>query len=100
MVYFVRTDSDWSLVFNTLKEAERCFENWKDEYMSDGVSLDDSFIEIHQAEGRDDEDIDNSKVIKRVEVIVDEQQYKDLGTPEENGMEFQFWAKWQEVELN
>lgn len=99
MIYFVRTDKDWSLKFATLKEAERCFESWKDDYMSEGVCLNDSFVEIHEAKSNEDEDLDNSKVIKRVEVVVDEQQYKDLGTPEENGMEFQFWAKWQEIEV-
>jgi hypothetical protein len=99
MVYFVRSDRDWSLIFNTLKEAEKCFESWKDDYMSEGVSLDDSFVEIHEVKSKDDEDIDNSKVIKRVEVTVDEQQYKDFGNPKDQGMDFEFWAKWQEVKV-
>lgn len=97
MIYFVRTDSDWSLTFNTLKEAEKCFEDWKDDYMSEGVSLDDSFVELHEAKSKDDEDVDNSKVIKRVEVVVDEQKHKEAGSPKDNGMDFEFWAKWQEV---
>lgn len=97
MIYFVRTDSDWSLIFNTLNEAEKCFEDWKDDYMSEGVSLDDSFVEIHEAKSKDDEDVDNSKVIKRVEVVVDEQKHKEIGYPKDNGIDFTFWAKWQEV---
>lgn len=97
MIYFVRTDKDWSLKFATLEEAERCFESWKDDYMSEGVSLDDSFVEIHEAKSNEDEDLDNSKVIKRVIVEVDEQQHEDFGDPKDQGMDFTFWAKWKEV---
>lgn len=99
MVYFVRTDNDWSLMFNTLREAEKCFEEWKDDYMAEGVSLDDSFVEIYEANSKKDGDIDNARVIRRVEAAVDEQQHNSLGAPQDNGMDFQFWAKWQEVNV-
>lgn len=99
MVYFVRTDSDWSSIYKTLQEAEQCFERWKDNYMSEGVSLDDSYVELYEAFSQEDEDVDDAKLIKRVEVIVDEEQHRELGNPKDHGMDFTFWAKWQEVEV-
>lgn len=98
MMYFIVSDSDWSDRFNDLEEAKRLMESWKENYLCDGVSLDDSYIELREADDSYDPDLDNSIVLKRFEVVVDEQQHKDLGTPEENGMDFAFWAKWQEVQ--
>lgn len=96
MRFFVSDDKgNYSLIFNTVSEAEKCFEEWKDDAMSEGVTLDDSYIELHQFEVDEEDAI----VIKRVVPEVDLEKNKELGTPEENEMDFQFWAKWKEVNV-
>lgn len=96
MKYFVRTDSDFSLTFNTLREADNCFDSWKDSYMSEGVNMDESFVELRKYEESVEDYIEESKLIKRIVPVIDEQQYKDFGEPKDNGMDFKYWAKWQE----
>lgn len=98
MVYFVVTDHDWSKNFQNIGDAKKLMESWKDSYMGEGVS-EDSFIELREADTSYEPDIDNARILQRFEVVEDEQQLKDFGTPEENGMDFAWWAKWQEVNV-
>lgn len=100
MVYIVRTEEGDVRTVTGLREAEKCFEEIKNTSMSNVVSFDDSFVELYEAKSETDEDIDNAVLLKRVVPVVDEKQYKEFGTPEENGMDFQYWAKWKEEKIN
>lgn len=90
--YMVITDRDSSAPLLTLDQAERVFESWKDDYMSDGVCADESYVEIVES----DDDFEDHKVIKRVIAVIDHDR-TELRTPREEGFDWDYWAKWQEV---
>ena len=93
-MYRVDTDTWSSNEFTSRDKAEIAYELYKNNKLASGVDF-DSYVELIFS----DDDFDNYIVLKRAEIVEDEQQYKDVGTPEENGMEFQFWAKWKEVTM-
>lgn len=90
--YRVNSENDFWIT-DSLTEAERVFERWKDDYMSEGVVADESFVSIESSEDDFEETI---VIIKKVIAVVDEDRH-ELGTPEEEGFEWDYWAKWQEV---
>lgn len=87
-MYRVDTNTWSSGEYSDKERAEEIFEQYKDIKMGDGVDY-DSYVELVS--------LDEESVLKRVEIEEDIQKFKELGTPEENGMDFQFWAKWKEV---
>jgi hypothetical protein len=90
--YRVHTENDLSLEYDSLEQAEKVFERWKDNLMVDGVTAYESYVEL--AESADD--FDDYKVIKKVIAVVDDDR-TELGTPREEGFDWDYWAKWQEV---
>ncbi|HEY2495106.1 MAG TPA: hypothetical protein VGI33_19625 [Paenibacillus sp.] len=79
--YRVQTDKDSSAPLLTLDQAERVFERWKDDYSSDGVQADESFVEIVES----DDDFEDYKVIKKVIAVIDHDR-TELRTPREEGL--------------
>lgn len=90
--YRVLTDRDY-VELDSLEKAKNVYENWKDNYMSDGVVADESFVELTVTE----DDYETEQTIEKVIAVVDEEQFNDFGHPSEQGMEWDYWAKWQVV---
>lgn len=88
----VHTEMDCSFELNTLEEAEKTFERWKDNLMGDGVTAGESYVEI----AKSDDDFEDYKVIKKVIAAVDHDR-TELGTPREEGCDWDYWAKWEDV---
>ncbi|EFV74454.1 hypothetical protein [Cytobacillus oceanisediminis] len=89
--YRVLTENDFWETYS-LSKAERVFENWKDDYMSEGVVAGESFVELEVSE----DDFETTTSIKKVIAVVDEDRH-ELGTPREEGFDWDYWAKWEEV---
>jgi hypothetical protein len=81
--------------FEDLKEAEKYYEFWKDELMADGVVAGETFVEITES----DDDFETENIIRKVVAVVDNDRH-ELGTPREEGFEWDYWAKWQDVTDN
>ncbi|ADO59936.2 hypothetical protein PPSC2_28500 (plasmid) [Paenibacillus polymyxa SC2] len=90
--YRVQTDKNSSAPLLTLEQAEGVFERWKDDYMSDTVIADESYVEIIES----DDDFEDYLVIKKVIAVIDNDR-TELQTPREEGFDWDYWAKWQEV---
>ncbi|TCK01358.1 UNVERIFIED_ORG: hypothetical protein BDK47_11649 [Anoxybacillus amylolyticus] len=90
--YRVRTEMEYSMELNTLEEAEKVFNTWKEDLMAEGVVIDETFVEIIESEN----DFDDYRVIRKVIAVIDHDRY-ELGTPREEGFDWDYWAKWQEV---
>lgn len=90
--YRVHSEFNCSDEFETLEQAQAIFEQYRDELMSEGVSENDSYVEIAESE----DDFGNYKVIKKVVAVRDHERMA-VSTPEEEGFTWVFWAKWQEV---
>ena len=90
--YQVHTDQDCSATLQTLEQAERVFERWKDDYMSDGVVAHESSVKIAESE----DDFEDYTVIKEVIAVIDHDR-TELRTPREEGFDWDYWAKWQLV---
>lgn len=60
--------------------------------MLEGVQAYQSYVEIVESEN----DFEDYKVIKKVLAVVDDDR-AELGTPREEGVDFDYWAKWEEV---
>ncbi len=93
--YRVHTDIDCSIEFESLEEAEKTYERWKDGLMADGVTAGDTYVEIVKS----NDDFEDYVVIKKVVAVVDNER-TELGTPREEGFEWDYWAKWEEVDLS
>jgi hypothetical protein len=78
--------------FDKIEKAESYFNYQKDELMSDGVVADETFVELTESVDA----FENHKVIKKVIAVVDNERH-ELGTPREEGFDWDYWAKWQEV---
>jgi hypothetical protein len=87
---------DWDGLFDTmdtLEDAEKLY-NWvKEEKISEGVDINESFVSIVESE----DEFETETEIKRSIIVRDDELMKEIGTPEENGYEYEYWAKWQEV---
>lgn len=93
-MYMVISEDYSSVPFDTLELAEELYEKWKDEMMAEGVQADETFIEIvASSDGWDDD----YRVIKKVVAVIDNDR-TELGSPREEGCDWDYWAKWQEVE--
>ncbi|PPA70069.1 hypothetical protein C4B60_10785 [Jeotgalibacillus proteolyticus] len=90
--YRVHSENDCSFKLDSLEEAERIYENWKDDYMCEGVRESESYVEIAESE----DDFEDYKVIKKVVAVIDHDRH-ELGTPKEEGFDWDYWAKWLEV---
>ena len=93
--YRVHTDMDCSNEHDSLEAAEKIFERWKDDLMAEGVQANETFVEI----ARSDDDFEDYEVIKKVIAVVDHDR-TELRTPREEGFDWDYWAKWQEVDLS
>lgn len=76
--------------FKTLEEAEISYEWYKDQKMGDGVT-EDSYVELVYS----DDDFEDYQVLKRADVIIDEERMKK-SIPRDEGYDFDWWAKWYE----
>jgi hypothetical protein len=92
MKYRVHTEMDVSKEFDTLEQAEEVYENWKDDLMSEGVQADESFVEIAES----DDNFEEYTVVKRVIAVIDNDR-TELRIPREEGFDWDYWAKWQEI---
>ncbi|OXM83992.1 hypothetical protein [Paenibacillus rigui] len=91
--YRVHTEMDVSKEFETLVQAEKIYERWKDDLMSEGVQANESFVEIAES----DDGFEDYKVVKKVIAVIDNDR-TELRTPREEGCDWDYWAKWQEVD--
>ncbi|KAA9007259.1 hypothetical protein F4V43_01875 [Paenibacillus spiritus] len=89
--YRIHTEYWESPEFDSLEEAEGIYEFAKDRVMGDGVT-DDSYVELVSSS----DDFDEYEILKKVVVVIDEEKMK-LRTPKEAGLEWDYWAKWQDV---
>lgn len=91
-----RVHSEWDCEeFDSLEEAERFYQFLKDEQMVDGVVANESFVQMDKSE---DEDFEEHEIIKKVIAIRDTER-TELRTPKEEGFDWDYWAKWQEVKI-
>jgi hypothetical protein len=90
--YRIQSDNDFSAELDTFEKAIETFESWKDDYMSDAVVAGETFVEIVESEDA----FDDYKVIKKVIAVIDNNRH-ELGTPREEGFDWDYWAKWEEV---
>lgn len=90
--YRVHTDKDCSPELQTLDQAERVYERWKDDYMSGSVVANESFVEIVVSE----DDFEDYRIVKKVLAVIDNDR-TELRAPREEGFDWDYWAKWQEV---
>ena len=88
-----RVDSNtWSSQeFDDLSKAEIAYEFYKDQKIGDGVD-EESYVELVYS----DDDFDDSVTIKRADIVVDEEKMK-ISTPQQEGYEWDYWAKWEET---
>jgi hypothetical protein len=92
--YRVHTEMDVSNEHESLESAEKVYENWKDSLMSEGVQANESFVEIAES----DDDFEDYKVIRKVIAVIDHDR-TELRTPREEGMDWDYWAKWEEISV-
>lgn len=90
--YRVHTDRDCSHEFISYEEAEKVYESWKDGLISDSVVANETFVEIVKSS----DEFEDHEVIKKVIAVVDNDR-SELRTPREEGFDWDYWAKWQEV---
>lgn len=89
-MYSVFDDKGYmSLKFKTIKEVEKCAEDWRDDYIGNGVDF-DSHISIVEW----DDDENDFKEIKSWNIEIDIEKHNVKGSPSDNGYDFEFWAKW------
>jgi hypothetical protein len=92
--YGVRDDWDGLMeTMDTLEKAEKLFEAIKESKMSEGVDVKESFVSIVSS----DDDFETETIVKKVVPVRDEEMTKEIGTPQQNGFEWNYWAKWEEV---
>lgn len=92
--YWVRDDWDGLIdCADSVEEVEILFESIKESKMDRGVQIGESFVSIVETE----DDFETETIIKKVVAVQDEELTKEIGTPEQNGYEWLFWAKWQEA---
>ncbi|ATF13616.1 hypothetical protein A616_17005 [Brevibacillus brevis X23] len=93
--YRVHTNMDCSNEFESPEEAEKVYENWKDSMMTDSVVANKSYVEI----AKSSDGFEDYEVIKKVIAAIDLDR-TELRTPREEGFDWDYWAKWQEVDLS
>lgn len=81
--------------FEDFQEASNYFEFWKDELMNDGVVAEETIIEFIESE----DDFKNEKIIKKLVAVIDDDRH-ELGKPRDEGFDWDYWAKWQDVTNN
>lgn len=89
--YQVHTDNWEYGTHDDLQLALIKYETVKDWKMSEGVT-EDSYVELVYS----DDDFEDHVVLKRAMVVRDDERM-ELGTPQEEGMDFDYWAKWEEM---
>lgn len=92
--YMIETDVDGSPPLETFEQALKVFERWKDGYISDMVVANESYVQIIKSS----DDFENYHVLKKVIAVVDEDR-TELRTPREEGFDWDYWAKWEYVEV-
>jgi hypothetical protein len=90
--YQVNTEDASSEEFDQIEDAEKLYEFWKDNKMADGVN-EDSYVEIVAS----NDDFADHWVVKKV-VAVEDHERNELLSPREEGMDWDYWAKWKRVE--
>lgn len=91
MKYRVDTHSWSSQEFEDLQKALVEYETTKDFQMGEGVD-EDSYVELVSSQ----DDFENYKVLKRAMAVIDEERMSK-GLPREEGYDFDYWAKWEEL---
>lgn len=91
-LYRVDTDSWTSEEYERLDVAQAKFETTMDRKMGDGIN-EDSYVELVCS----NDGFEDYSVIKRVVPIVDEKKMA-IGTPREEGLDWDYWAKWKQVD--
>ncbi|GED35008.1 hypothetical protein P9G84_31885 [Brevibacillus centrosporus] len=91
--YRVDSHSWSSREYESIGQAEGQYELTKDRLMGEGVD-EDGYVELVSSK----DDFEDYTVLKRALVVVDEEKMKK-STPREDGYDFDYWAKWQEVDL-
>lgn len=92
--YGVRDDWDGLMeTMDTLEEAEKYYESIKESKMADGVDANESFVSIVESE----DDFETETELRRSVVVRDDDLTREIGTPQANGFEYEYWAKWEEV---
>ena len=87
---------DWNGIWETtdnLEEALILYEEHKETRMESGVIAGESFVSIVEI---DDSSPESEKEIKKVVAVIDNDLMKEIGTPQENGCEYAYWAKWED----
>lgn len=90
--YRVDTDTWSSKEFKNLQEAENEYEYTKDQEMGEGVN-EDSYVQLVCSEDY----FEDYEIIKIARTVVDEERMK-ISTPKQEGLEWDYWAKWLEYE--
>ena len=81
-----------------LDSYEETLEEWKDRMLGEGVS-DDDYIEVHAFDESKGETEEESYPIKRFNIVVNEERMKTSTPKEEGYVEWDYWAKWEEVSV-
>lgn len=88
----VHTERDCSDEFESLKDADEVYEEWKNSSLEQGVQANESFVElVRSVNGFEDHD-----VVKKVIAVIDHERM-EKGSPREEGFQWDYWAKWQVV---
>jgi len=90
--YRVHTDMDCSKEFDSLEAAEKVYERWKDDLMTEGVQANETFVEI----AKSNDGFEDYEVIKKVIAVVDHDR-TELCSPREEGFDWDYWAKWKSI---
>lgn len=91
MTYRVATEYE-SLEINGYDKALNYYEFVKESRMSEGVTADESYVELQRSE----DGFEDYKVLKRATAVIDHDRI-ELRTPREEGFDWDYWAKWEEV---
>lgn len=89
--YRVDTPTWSSQEFDDLNKALAKYETTKDIQMSEGVD-EDSYVELVCSK----HNFEDYKVLKRAMPVVDEDRMSK-GLPRDEGYDFDYWAKWEEL---
>lgn len=81
--YIVSVDGYDDEFYKTLEEAEKAYETWKVDLMSEGHEHGTEII-IYEV-----------KPIKKAKSVIDEERMK-INNPKDEGYDFLHWAKWDE----
>lgn len=89
--YKVFSERNTSKEFTELDKALKEYEDLKDWEITNDCDS-DTYVELIAS----DDDFEDSETIRK-SVIVEDEERMAKSTPREEGFDFDYWAKWQEV---